>query len=63
MSGTIQFASVEDYLDSQPEQTKQALLEFKDCILKAEPNASELLNYNIPAYALLKGGEKGKSKL
>lgn len=34
------------------------LLELKECILKAEPNATELLNYNIPAYALVKDGKR-----
>ena len=37
---------------------KKALLELKKCILKVEPNATELLNYNIPAYALVKNGKR-----
>ncbi len=58
MSGTIQYKSVEDYFNAQPEPTKETLLELKKCILKVEPNATELLNYNIPAYALIENGKR-----
>ena len=50
--------TVEDYLDRQPESTKKALIELKKCTLKVQPDATELLNYNIPAYALTKGGKR-----
>lgn len=58
MSDTNQFESVDEYFNAQPEKTKQALLELKECILRAEPKAAELFNYNIPAYALIKGGKR-----
>ncbi|OSY87567.1 hypothetical protein WH52_10720 [Tenacibaculum holothuriorum] len=58
MSGTTQYKSVTDYINAQPEQTKKALLEIKECILEVEPNATELLNYNIPAYALVENGKR-----
>ena len=58
MSKTTQYNSVTDYINAQPEQTKKALLELKECILKVEPNATEFLNYNIPAYALVKDGKR-----
>jgi uncharacterized protein YdhG (YjbR/CyaY superfamily) len=58
MSATIQYNSVHEYFDAQPEQTKKALLELKEYIFKVEPNATELLNYNIPAYALVKNGKR-----
>ncbi len=58
MSEKINFKSVEEYFDSQPEQTKKALLELKGCILKVEPNATELINYNIPSYALVENGKR-----
>lgn len=58
MSGTPQDKSVDQYFNAQPEETKQALLELKECILTAAPEASELLNYNIPAYALVPGGKR-----
>ena len=58
MSETIQYKSVAGYLNAQPEPTKKALLEIKECILNVEPNATELLNYNIPAYALVENGKR-----
>ena len=58
MSKANQFQSVTEYYDAQPEETKRALLEMKECILTAAPNATELINYNIPAYALIEGGKR-----
>ncbi len=58
MSATEPFASVDDYFNVQPESTKHALLELRKCILKVVPNATELFNYNIPAYALIEGGKR-----
>jgi len=58
MSGNKEFISVDEYFEAQPEKTKNALLELKEFILKAKPNATELLNYNIPAYALTEGGKR-----
>ena len=52
------YNSVTEYLNAQPEQTRNALLELKDCILNVEPNSTELLNYNIPAYALIENGKR-----
>lgn len=58
MGTTNQYNSVLEYFDAQPEPTKKALFELKECILKVEPDATELLNYNIPAYALVKNGKR-----
>ena len=58
MSESIQYKSASEYFDSQPEQTKKALLELKECVLEVEPNAAELMNYNIPAYALIENGKR-----
>ncbi len=58
MKEVKEFKTVEEYFDSQPEKTKNALLELKECILKVKPNATELLNYNIPAYSLITGGKR-----
>ena len=54
----VEFKNVGEYLAAQPENARTALLELKECILKAEPNATELLNYNIPAYALVENGKR-----
>ncbi len=58
MNETNSNKSVEEYFNSQPEKTKSTLLELKNCILKVVPNATELFNYNIPAYALIKDGKR-----
>lgn len=50
--------TVEHYFNAQTEEMKKALIDLKKCILKVAPNATELLNYNIPAYALVEGGKR-----
>ncbi len=50
--------TVDDYFNAQPETTKKALKELKKCILKVKPDATELFNYNIPAYSLVEGGKR-----
>lgn len=58
MSEVNQFRSAAEYFEAQPEETGRALLELKECILKAAPNVTEMINYNIPAYALIEGGKR-----
>ena len=58
MSGKAEFKNADEYFDAQPENVRRTLLELKECILKAEPNATELLNYNIPAYALVENRKR-----
>ncbi len=50
--------TIDDYFNMQPEKTKNALLELRRFILTVKPDASELINYNIPAYSLVKGGKR-----
>jgi uncharacterized protein YdhG (YjbR/CyaY superfamily) len=50
--------SVEEYFSSQPEKVRNALLSIRQCILTVVPEVKELLNYNIPAYALIEGGKR-----
>ena len=57
-TGNNLFLTAKEYFESQPEETRQALLELKECILKVAPNATELINYNILAYSLIKGGKR-----
>lgn len=52
------FSTAKEYFDSLPEHSKTMLLQMKHCILKVVPNAIELLNYNVPAYALKEGGKR-----
>ena len=58
MTGKAEFKNVEEYFDAQEEKVRKALLELKECTLQAEPKARELLNYNIPAYALAENGKR-----
>ncbi len=60
MNDKKQYLTVEDYFNDQPEQVKNALIMLKDCILEVVPDAQELLNYNIPAYSLVKDGKRDK---
>mgnify|MGYP001377722996 CR=1 FL=1 len=48
MSGKVEFKNADEYFDAQPENARRTLLELKDCILKAEPNATELLKIYEP---------------
>lgn len=58
MSDTKKFKSPADYFNAQPEKTRLALDELRQCILDVAPDAVEMLNYNIPAYALVEGGKR-----
>lgn len=52
------YQSVADYLEDQPVRTRDALVELRSIILEAVPEAIELVNYGIPAFALEKGGKR-----
>lgn len=58
MDENVKLNSVEDYFNAQPENVKNALLQIKRCILKVVPEVKELLNYNIPAFALIEDGKR-----
>lgn len=60
MSAKKKFKTVDEYIESQPEDTKRTLLALRAIIMKAVPDAAELFNYDIPAYALVKGGKRDK---
>jgi len=51
---------VDAYIAIQPSETQGALEELRSCIWKAAPGVSELMNYNIPAFALVDGGKRDK---
>ena len=60
MSAKKKFKTVDEYIESQPEDTKRTLLALRAIIMKAVPDVTELFNYDIPAYALVKGGKRDK---
>ena len=51
---------VDEYISQQPEDTQRALQELRRCIKVAAPKAIELINYDIPAFALVEGGKRDK---
>jgi len=57
MKSTL-FKTVDEYIESQPDETKRALREVRACILQAAPNAIEMFNYNIHAFSLVEGGKR-----
>lgn len=50
--------TIDEYIEQQPEKTQQVLRELRKIILEAAPDASELINYEIPAFALTKEGKR-----
>jgi uncharacterized protein YdhG (YjbR/CyaY superfamily) len=54
----MSFTTLDEYIESHPNETKRALYEVRECILEAAPNAMETFNYNIPAFSLVKGGKR-----
>jgi uncharacterized protein YdhG (YjbR/CyaY superfamily) len=49
---------VDSYISAQPPEAQRALEELRSFIWLAAPKAYELLNYNIPAFALVKDGKR-----
>lgn len=49
---------IDAYLRAQPDPVRRALEETIACILKAAPEATVMLNYGIPAFALVPGGKR-----
>jgi len=49
---------VDAYIAAQPPETGRALEQLRSCIWKAAPGVSELINYDIPAFALIEGGKR-----
>lgn len=60
MSAKRKFKTVNEYIASQPELTQRTLRALREIITKAAPDAAELFNYDMPAYALVKGGKRDK---
>ncbi len=54
----IKSKDVDDYISNFPPETRRALEELRLCIWHAAPQVSELMNYKIPAFALVKGGKR-----
>ena len=51
-TATTKFKTVDEYLSSQPANTKSLLKELRKTIKKAAPEAEEVISYNMPAFKL-----------
>jgi uncharacterized protein YdhG (YjbR/CyaY superfamily) len=51
-------SEVDAYIAQFPPETRRALEEVRRCIRRAAPRATELMNYRIPAFALVKDGKR-----
>jgi len=52
------FATIDDYIVNQPKEVQKILQELRSIIKEAVPEVSELLNYKVPAFTLVKGGKR-----
>lgn len=57
---TRKYKTASDYYNAQAEDTRKNLLVLRGLILRAAPHARELINYGIPAFALVKDGKRDK---
>lgn len=49
---------IDEYISNQPPETQRALSALRAIIWEAAPKATELMNYKIPAFALVEGGKR-----
>lgn len=52
------FETIDDYINSQPKEVQKHLQELRKIINEAAPDATEVLNYKVPAFTLVKGGKR-----
>lgn len=51
-------SAVDTYINLQPSGPKQMLCDLREMIHQAVPNVQEMINYGIPAFALVEGGKR-----
>lgn len=54
------YKSVQEYFNTQSAETLVTLNALRNIIQKTFPDCKELLNYDMPAYALVKDGKRDK---
>lgn len=52
------FETIDDYIANQPKEAQKVLQELRSIIKEAVPDATELLNYKVPAFTLIKEGKR-----
>jgi uncharacterized protein YdhG (YjbR/CyaY superfamily) len=48
----VAFNSVDEYIAAQPEATRASLVQVRETLREAMPNAEEIISYNMPTYTL-----------
>mgnify|MGYP000238770809 CR=1 FL=1 len=54
----IKSKDIDTYIAAQPERIADALERLRSFVWAAVPTVVELMNYNIPAFALIEGGKR-----
>ncbi|WKV12267.1 DUF1801 domain-containing protein [Marivirga harenae] len=52
------FATVDDYIASQPDDVQKVLEELRKIIKEAVPDAKEMMNYKVPVFTLVPEGKR-----
>ncbi len=52
------FETIDDYIDHQPEEAQRVLQELRSIIKEAVPEVIEILNYKVPSFTLVPGGQR-----
>jgi uncharacterized protein YdhG (YjbR/CyaY superfamily) len=52
------YDSINEYIDDFPAEVRSKLYDLKTCILQVVPDAKELFNYGIPAFAFVDSGKR-----
>ena len=60
MKKSTQYNSFDEYMEAQASEVREVLLELSACIMEVVPGAVKMINYNIPAFALVEGGKRDK---
>tara|TARA_B100001939_G_C16465196_1_gene414711 strand:+ start:82 stop:474 length:393 start_codon:yes stop_codon:yes gene_type:complete len=58
MTENNRFTNYQNYLKTLSPEAQVKLDQLRDCIMAAAPNATELMNYNLPAFALVKNAKR-----
>ena len=51
------FTSIDEYIESLPEQAKAQFTALRECVRSVIPEATEGFTYNVPSFTLIDGGK------
>lgn len=52
------YKTIDEYIDAQSPPQAERLQELRKAILEAVPDATETINYGVPAFSLVKNGKR-----